>query len=513
MDGRWLRRVAVVVLSVGMAAPWAPSKAAASPTSVRTAPATIATLAYGDAVSYGSMLGASLSRPIVGMASTRSSHGYWYVAADGGIFAFGDAVFYGSMGGIPLNQPIVGMAATPSGNGYWLVAADGGIFAFGDAGFFGSTGATRLNQPIVGLAATPSGRGYWLVASDGGMFAFGDAGFFGSMGGTPLSRPVVAMAASHSGRGYWLVAGDGGIFAFGDAGFLGGLGAIQLSQPIVGMAATAAAGGYWLVARDGGVFAFGNAVFYGSAAGQPVTPPVIGMVATGDGGGYWLAQGARSIAGKVIVLDPGHNGANGANPQIINQPVNIITGIKACDTAGTTTLSGYPEHAYNFDVATRAAAILQTQGATVILTRPNDNGVGPCIDQRAAIANLAHADAAVSIHADGGPPGGRGFHVILPAVIPGHNDAIVPASDALGLDLRNDYLNISAMPLSNYIGNQGFDTRSDLGGLNLSTVPKVFIETGNMQNGTDAALLESPGFRDQAAHGIAQGIIDFLSGN
>ena len=37
-------------------------------------------------------------------------------------------------------QPIVGMAATPSGHGYWLVAADGGIFSFGDADFHGSTG-------------------------------------------------------------------------------------------------------------------------------------------------------------------------------------------------------------------------------------------------------------------------------------------------------------------------------------------------------------------------------------
>jgi len=32
----------------------------------------------------------------------------------------------------------VAMAATPSGNGYWFVAADGGIFTFGDAQFYGS---------------------------------------------------------------------------------------------------------------------------------------------------------------------------------------------------------------------------------------------------------------------------------------------------------------------------------------------------------------------------------------
>src|SRR3712207_8597199 len=41
--------------------------------------------------------------------------------------------------------------------------------------------------------------------------------------------------------------------------------------------------------------------------------------------------------------------------------------------------------------------------------------------------------------------------------------------------------------------------RSDLGGLNLSDVPKVFIETGNMQNPRDAALLRQRSFQARAA--------------
>jgi len=84
----------------------------------------------------------------------------------------GDAVFYGSAGSLPLNKPIVGMASTPSGHGYWLVASDGGIFSFGDAVYYGSTGSLSLNKPIVGMAPTVDWHGYWLVASDGGVFAF-----------------------------------------------------------------------------------------------------------------------------------------------------------------------------------------------------------------------------------------------------------------------------------------------------------------------------------------------------
>ena len=103
-------------------------------------------------------------------------------ASDGGVFAEGAAPFAGSMGGTRLNAPIVGVAVTPSSTGYWLVASDGGVFSFGDAAFFGSW-AEQADAPIVAMAASPTGNGYWLVASDGGVFSFGDA-LPGSMGGT-----------------------------------------------------------------------------------------------------------------------------------------------------------------------------------------------------------------------------------------------------------------------------------------------------------------------------------------
>jgi N-acetylmuramoyl-L-alanine amidase len=212
------------------------------------------------------------------------------------------------------------------------------------------------------------------------------------------------------------------------------------------------------------------------------------------------------------VLDPGHNGGNFSHPSVINQSVFVGNGYKACDTTGTATNDGYTEAAYNFDVATRLAALLRAAGATVILTRPDNNGVGPCVTQRAAIGNQAHADVAISIHADGGPPGGRGFHVIQPAPIAGYNTAIVAPSDRFALDVRRDYQAATGMPFSTYTGSSGLETRGDLGGLNLSTVPKVFIETGNMGNPTDAALLESAGFRQKVATGLAQAFTDYLAG-
>ena len=44
-------------------------------------------------------------------ASPATSHGYWFVAADGGIFSFGDAAFLGSTGGLPLASAVTSMVA------------------------------------------------------------------------------------------------------------------------------------------------------------------------------------------------------------------------------------------------------------------------------------------------------------------------------------------------------------------------------------------------------------------
>ncbi len=222
----------------------------------------------------------------------------------------------------------------------------------------------------------------------------------------------------------------------------------------------------------------------------------------------------RPVAGKTVVVDPGHNGQNYLHPEVINQPVNIGTETITCDTTGAQTRDGYTESSYNLDVALRLAAILRAAGANVVLTRTDNNGVGPCINERAAIGNRANADVGISIHADGGPVQGRGFHVIYPPSIPGLTDGIAASSKRLALDVRAAYKVGTPMPFSTYIGNgDALSERSDLGGLNLSKVPKVFIETGNMQNGTDVALLESPVFRDQAAQAIARGLAAYLAGN
>jgi len=220
---------------------------------------------------------------------------------------------------------------------------------------------------------------------------------------------------------------------------------------------------------------------------------------------------ARALEGRIVVLDPGHNGGNASASTQIDRLVDAGTLRKPCNTTGTATNAGYAEAAYNWDVARRAARLLRALGAHVVLTRKDNHSVGPCIDRRAAIANAAEADAVVSIHADGGPSRERGFHVIHPALVPGLTNDIAGPSRRLALAIRRAYRSGADVPYATYIGRQGLDARDDLGGLNLSDVPAVFLEGGNMRNAQDAALLSAKAFRDRAARSIVAGLSRFLA--
>jgi N-acetylmuramoyl-L-alanine amidase len=184
---------------------------------------------------------------------------------------------------------------------------------------------------------------------------------------------------------------------------------------------------------------------------------------------------------------------------------------KACDTTGTTTNAGYPEHAFNWDVALRVRTILRAQGIRVVLTRPDDSGVGPCVDERAAIGNHANVAAVVSIHADGAPSSGHGFHVNQDSRRPdGATAGVAQRSVALGQAVHAALVRSSGLVPSTYIGTNGYYYRSDLAGLNLARRPATFLELGNMRNAGDADLQSSATGRARIADAVAAGILAFL---
>ncbi len=247
-----------------------------------------------------------------------------------------------------------------------------------------------------------------------------------------------------------------------------------------------------------------------AAGGNGSSPPPIPAASHG-GPGRFPPTSRGSLDGKVVLVDPGHNGGNAGAPSIINRLIWNGRESETCDTTGTQTDSGYTEAQFNWNVALYLTADLRTEGATVVLTRTSNTGVGPCVTQRAAIGDDAHADAGVSIHADGGPPNGRGFAILEP-VADGVNNAITRPSAILGSDLRSAFASGTDEPVSSYDGVDGIQPRNDLAGINLSTIPKVFIECANMRNAPDATLVTSPAWQAKAARAIAAGLTTYLRG-
>jgi N-acetylmuramoyl-L-alanine amidase len=91
-----------------------------------------------------------------------------------------------------------------------------------------------------------------------------------------------------------------------------------------------------------------------------------------DGGFF----GARSLTGQVVVVDPGHGGAD----------------------AGVVSASGLAEKEFTLALALRFAELLRAEGCRVWLTRERDESVP--LYARPDMANAAAADCFISLHAN-----------------------------------------------------------------------------------------------------------------
>lgn len=233
-------------------------------------------------------------------------------------------------------------------------------------------------------------------------------------------------------------------------------------------------------------------------------PVLVGMPAVVSSLSTPIAS-AASVAGAIVFLDPGHNGANDSS--IFKQVPTGRGGTKDCQTSGTTTDAGFPEHTFNWNVVLRIRQELDQVGVRTAMSRGNDNALGPCVDQRAAMANALHPNAIVSIHADGGPASGHGFHVNYSA--PPLNQAQAGPAVRFAQVMRDQMAGAGLTP-STYMGNNGLYGRSDLAGLNLAEYPSILVECGNMRNAQDAAMLSSEQGQQTIANAVARGIVAYL---
>lgn len=205
------------------------------------------------------------------------------------------------------------------------------------------------------------------------------------------------------------------------------------------------------------------------------------------GEGQTKRPGARPapdrLAGAVVVLDPGHGGAD----------------------PGASGPTGYTEKEFNLAVALETARLLRAEGAGVILTRDTDIRLGANATEdcgaRSRIANEHRAHVFVSIHANANLNRDvQGTSVYYHAHPENHTDCIQLAralQDSLVRALERRDRGLFA---SNLMVLRGID------------MPGALVETAFISNPEEEALLKDPVFQKQAARGITAGIKAYFEG-
>lgn len=193
-----------------------------------------------------------------------------------------------------------------------------------------------------------------------------------------------------------------------------------------------------------------------------------------------------------VVLDPGHGG----------------------DEAGTLGPTGETEAELNLDVARRAAAILDSEGISVVLTRTSDYRMP--IRIRAAIADQLGSLVLVSIHHNAPTPtpgatNGPGTEVFIQA---GSDE-----SRRLGGLLYEEIVSALSVFDADWAGRSDAgvltvvnESGEDAYGINrYPFTTSALAELAYLSNPTEALVLATDEYRQAAASAVANAVIHFMS--
>jgi N-acetylmuramoyl-L-alanine amidase len=199
------------------------------------------------------------------------------------------------------------------------------------------------------------------------------------------------------------------------------------------------------------------------------------------------------LAGKVIVVDPGHGGAD---------PGAIANGVQ--------------EKTVTLGVGLALDQLLRAGGATTVLTRSSDVTIGLAGDPhnglqvRSSLANQAHGNLFVSIHANAlDDPRMRGvttyFGQLCGYVSGAQRDPVLIARSYKLATLVDAAVATTTGEVDN-----GVDS-ADYWVLGNTNMPAILVETGFLTNAAEARRLGTPSYQATVAQGIASGIIDYFA--
>jgi N-acetylmuramoyl-L-alanine amidase len=214
------------------------------------------------------------------------------------------------------------------------------------------------------------------------------------------------------------------------------------------------------------------------------------------------ATSLSAASAKVVVIDPGHqahanSGLEPVGPGSSTKKAKVSSG-----TAGVVT--GIPESKLVLTIGLKLRDALKAHGIKVVMTRTSQD-VDLSNIARAQIANAAHANLFVRIHADGTTGSSTsGIHVLYPATIKGWTDDIATASKKAASIAQRDLIAATGAK------DRGIDARSDMTGFNWSDVPVILPEIGFMSNPAEDKLLATPAYQDKIVAGLTRAILAFL---
>jgi len=197
--------------------------------------------------------------------------------------------------------------------------------------------------------------------------------------------------------------------------------------------------------------------------------------------GEHVRRSGTSLAGRTVVLDPGHGGSDrGA----------LGGGLAEADVV--------------LDLAQRLEGRLTASGVTAVLTRGADQD--PPLAERVALASQVGADLYLSLHCDGagsahaGAAGASGAHGVATSYWgQSRSDGRPVVRSVVGArlaDLVQREL-VARTPLADL---RTHARAADV--LRLTRMPAVRVDLGYLTSPADAALLADPAFRDTCAEGL-----------
>lgn len=195
-------------------------------------------------------------------------------------------------------------------------------------------------------------------------------------------------------------------------------------------------------------------------------------------------------AAPIVVLDPGHGGADLGAVATTGEPLQAVPGLLPVAAA-----IRLQEKDIVLSIAQQIASLLQQQGIQVLLTRSSDQHID--LASRANLAEQVAADLFVSLHANATTPAQPAVNGLESYYYPDaegkHLAHTIHAAIVQSLDINDRHLH----PTQFYL-------------LRSVSMPAAHLELGYLTGNVDAPNLANPEYCKQMAGAIVKGILQYV---